>query len=77
MYCSFGEYFKGPCVVWEKVDVLINSGFNHINLPVKISRIVTRWIGTDYITSKLEQGRNKSIKEKINSKEGKPERKKT
>ena len=65
MYCSFGGYFKGPCVVWEKVDILINSGFNHINLPVKISRLVTKWIGTDYIPSKLELGRSESTKEKL------------
>lgn len=42
MYCSFGGYFKGPCVVWEKVHVVINFGLNQINLPVKISRIITR-----------------------------------
>ena len=65
MYYSFGGYVKGLYVVWEKVDILINSGFNHINLPVKISRLVTKWIGTDYIISKLEQGRSESIKEKL------------
>ena len=42
MYYSFGGYFKGLYVVGETVDILINSGFNHINLPVKISRLVTK-----------------------------------
>lgn len=30
IYCSFEGYFKGLCVVWEKVHVLINSGFNQL-----------------------------------------------